>query len=208
VRLPTTATAWIAVVTALCWIVAALLGLSEQAANAMGFIPERWSGAQMMGPAVPAYLTPLSATLAHAGILHLAFNLLILVWCGTQVERVLGAKALIFIYVVSAYVAAVAEWLVSPHATVPMVGASGAISGVIGAFALSFGQQKQIVKSRRLNRALNAMWLLAAWVVLQLMTGALAGFEGILVATPAHVGGFLSGLLLQRPLLVWRYRKA
>jgi len=208
VRLPTTATAWIAVVTALCWIVAALLGLSEQAANAMGFIPERWSGAQMMGPAVPAYLTPLSATLAHAGILHLAFNLLILVWCGTQVERVLGAKALIFIYVVSAYVAAVAEWLVSPHATVPMVGASGAISGVIGAFALSFGQQKQIVKSRRLNRALNAMWLLAAGVVLQLMTGALAGFEGILVATPAHVGGFLSGLLLQRPLLVWRYRKA
>ena len=207
-RLPTTATAWIAVVTALCWIVAALLGLSEQAANAMGFIPERWSGAQMMGPAVPAYLTPLSATLAHAGILHLAFNLLILVWCGTQVERVLGAKALIFIYVVSAYVAAVAEWLVSPHATVPMIGASGAISGVIGAFALSFGQQKQIVKSRRLNRALNAMWLLAAWVVLQLMTGALAGFEGILVATPAHVGGFLSGLLLQRPLLVWRYRKA
>ena len=207
-RLPTTATAWIAVVTALCWIVAALLGLSEQAANAMGFIPERWSGAQMMGPAVPAYLTPLSATLAHAGILHLAFNLLILVWCGTQVERVLGAKALIFIYVVSAYVAAVAEWLVSPHATVPMVGASGAISGVIGAFALSFGQQKQIVKSRRLNRALNAMWLLAAWVVLQLMTGALAGFEGILIATPAHVGGFLSGLLLQRPLLVWRYRKA
>ncbi len=195
-------------VTALCWIVAALLGLSDQAANAMGFIPERWSGAQMIGPAVPAYLTPLSATLAHAGILHLAFNLLILVWCGTQVERVLGAKALIFIYVVSAYVAGVAEWLVTPHATVPMVGASGAISGVIGAFALSFGQQKQIVKSRRLNRALNAMWLLAAWVVLQLMTGALAGFEGILIATPAHVGGFLSGLLLQRPLLVWRYRKA
>jgi membrane associated rhomboid family serine protease len=208
VRLPTTATAWIAVVTALCWIVAALFGLSEQAANAMGFIPERWSGAEIIGPAVPAYLTPLSATLAHAGVLHLAFNLLILVWCGTQVERVLGAKALIFIYVVSAYVAAVAEWLVTPHATVPMVGASGAISGVIGAFALSFGQQKQIVKSRRLNRALNAMWLLAAWVVLQLMTGALAGFEGILVATPAHVGGFLSGLLLQRPLLVWRYRKA
>jgi membrane associated rhomboid family serine protease len=182
--------------------------MSDQAAIAMGFIPERWSGAQMIGPAVPAFLTPLSATLAHAGILHLGFNLLILVWCGAQVERVLGSKALIFIYVVSAYVAAVAEWLVTPHATVPMVGASGAISGVIGAFALSFGQQKQIVKSRRLNRALNAMWLLAAWVVLQLMTGALAGFQGVLVATPAHVGGFLSGLLLQRPLLVWRYRKA
>ena len=162
----------------------------------------------MMVPAVPALLTPLSATLAHAGVVHLGFNLLILVWCGMQVERVLGWKALAFIYVVSAYVAAMAEWLITPHATVPMVGASGAISGIIGAFALSFGQQKQIVRSKRLNRALNAMWLLAAWIVLQIMTGMLAGFQGVLVATPAHVGGFLSGLLLQRPLLMWRYRKA
>ena len=182
--------------------------MSNEAAIALGFIPERMNGAAMLSPAVPAFLTPLSATLAHAGILHLGFNLLILVWCGTQVERVLGTKALVFIYVVSAYVSAMAEWLVTPHATVPMVGASGAISGVIGAFALSFGQQKQIVRSKRLNRALNALWLLAAWVVLQIMTGMLAGFQGVLVATPAHVGGFLSGLLLQRPLLMWRYRKA
>ena len=207
-RLPVTATAWIAAVTAGSWLIAAVLGLSDQAAIAMGFIPERMNGAEMLSPAVPAFLTPLSATLVHAGILHLGFNLLILVWCGTQVERVLGSKALIFIYLVSAYVAAMAEWLVAPHATVPMVGASGAISGIIGAFALSFGQQKQIVRSKRLNRALNALWLLAAWIVLQLMTGMLAGFQGVLVATPAHVGGFLSGLLLQRPLLMWRYRKA
>jgi len=89
-----------------------------------------------------------------------------------------------------------------------MIGASGAISGIIGAFALSFGQQKRIVASRSLNRMLNALWLLAAWVVLQIMTGMLAGMQGLLLATPAHVGGFLSGLLLQRPLLMWRYRKA
>jgi membrane associated rhomboid family serine protease len=205
---PRTATAWIAVVTAVFWLVPAILGLSDQAAVALGFIPERMNGAEMLVPAVPAFLTPLSATLAHAGILHLGFNILILVWCGMQVERVLGSRALLFIYVVSAYVAAMAEWLVAPHATVPMVGASGAISGVIGAFALSFGQQKQIVRSKKLNRALNALWLLAAWIVLQIMTGMLAGFQGVLVATPAHVGGFLSGLLLQRPLLMWRYRKA
>ena len=55
---------------------------------------------------------------------------------------------------------------------------------------------------------LNALWLLAAWIVLQIMTGMLAGMQGLLLATPAHVGGFLSGLLLQRPLLMWRYRKA
>ena len=52
------------------------------------------------------------------------------------------------------------------------------------------------------------MWLLVAWVVLQLLTGYAAGMQGVLLATPAHVGGFLAGLLLQRPLLLWRYRKA
>ena len=58
------------------------------------------------------------------------------------------------------------------------------------------------------NRALNTLWLLAAWVVLQLMSGYLAGGQGYLLATPAHIGGFLAGLLLERPLLLWRYRKA
>lgn len=206
--MPRTATAWIAVATALFWLVAAMAGLNDNAAIALGFIPDRWSGAVLLGPAVPAFLTPLTAALVHAGLLHLALNLLIFVWCGTLVERVLGAKPLILIYVVSAYVAAIAQWAVDPHSQVPMVGASGAISGVIGAFALSFGQQKQLVRSPALNRSLNALWLLAAWVVLQLMTGMLAGFHGVLVATPAHVGGFVSGLLLQRPLLMWRYRRA
>jgi membrane associated rhomboid family serine protease len=207
-RFPNTATAWIAVITALFWIVPALLGFNDAAAMALGFIPARFSGALLLAPALPAFLTPLSATLVHAGLLHLAMNMLILVWCGTQVERVLGARALVFLYIVSAYTAAVLQWAVTPHAQVPMVGASGAISGILGAFALSFGQQKRIVRSQSLNRTLNALWLLAAWIVLQLMTGFLAGTQGVLVATPAHVGGFLSGLLLQRPLLMWRYRDA
>ncbi|MGI8705669.1 MAG: rhomboid family intramembrane serine protease [Sphingomicrobium sp.] len=206
--MPRTATAWIAIVTAAFWLLAFVLGLSEAAILSMGFIPDRWSGAVLLGPAVPALLTPLSATLVHAGILHLGLNLLIFVWCGTAVERVLGQGPLLLIYGVSAYAAAAAQWLVDPHAQVPMVGASGAISGVIGAFALSFGQQKRIVASQSLNRMLNALWLLAAWIVLQLMIALLAGMQGVLLATPAHVGGFLAGLALQRPLLIWRYRGA
>ena len=58
------------------------------------------------------------------------------------------------------------------------------------------------------NRWINVAWLLVAWVVLQLMVGWLAGGQGYLLATPAHIGGFVAGLLLQRPLLLWRYRKA
>lgn len=207
-HLARTATAWIAIVTAAFWLLALVLGLGDAAAVTMGFIPDRWSGAMLLGPAMPAFLTPLTATLVHAGFFHLALNLIILLWCGTAVERVLGMGPLLLIYVAAAFVAAIAQWLVDPYAQAPMVGASGAISGVIGAFALSFGQQKQIVSSRSLNRMLNALWLLAAWIVLQLMTGMLAGMQGVLLATPAHVGGFLAGLALQRPLLMWRYRGA
>lgn len=207
-RLPQTATVWIALLTAGNWLLASLLGMSESAAVAMGFIPDRWSGAVLLTRAVPAFLTPLSATLVHADILHLILNLIILLWCGSAVERVLGKGPLIVIYVIAAYVAGVAQWLVDPFGQVPMIGASGAISGIIGAFALSFGQQKRIVASRSLNRALNALWLLVAWIVLQLMTAYLAGMQGLLLATPAHVGGFLAGLALQRPMLLWRYRKA
>jgi membrane associated rhomboid family serine protease len=207
-RMPRTATAWIAVVTAVFWVLAVLFGLNDTAAVGMGFIPDRWSGAVLLGPSVPSFLTPLTATLVHADIFHLGLNMIILIWCGTQVERVLGPRAVLLIYVVAAYVAAVAQWLVDPNSQIPMIGASGAIGGIIGAFALSFGQQKQIVASRSLNRMLNALWLLVAWVVLQLMTGFLAGTQGVLLATPAHVGGFLAGLALQRPLLMWRYRGA
>ena len=203
-----TATVWIAVLTAVCWLFAATVGMTDQAAIALGFIPGRLSGIAMLGPAVPAWLTPLSATLVHAGILHLGLNLLILLWCGLAVERVIGRGPLILLYVVAAYTAALAQWLVDPLAAAPMVGASGAVSGIVGAFALSFGQQKRIVRSPGLNRAINALWLLAAWIVLQLMTGMLGGMQGVLIATPAHVGGFVAGLLMQRPLLLWRWRRA
>ena len=207
-RIPRTATSLISVATAVAWLVAVAIGASDRAAATMGFIPARLSGLIDLSPAVPAILTPLSATLVHGGFLHLAFNMLMLLWCGTAVERVLGRGALLLLYVVGAYAAAAAQWLADPAAIVPVIGASGAISAVIGAFALSFGTAKRVTSSPKLNRWINAAWLLAAWVVLQMMVGWLAGGQGLLLATPAHVGGFLAGLLLQRPLLLWRYRKA
>jgi membrane associated rhomboid family serine protease len=195
-------------VTSLAWLVTVALGVGDQAALTMGFIPARLSGVPLPVPAVPAILTPLTATLVHSGLLHLGFNMLMLVWCGTAVERVLGRTGLIGLYLVGAYAAAGAQWLADPHGMVPMVGASGAISAVVGAFALSFGRAKRVTGSVRVNRWINIAWLLAAWVVLQMMVGWVAGGEGYLLATPAHIGGFIAGLLLQRPLLLWRYRSA
>ena len=203
-----TATVALCAATALLWLLTKLLQAQDRAELIMGFIPQRFSGDLNLWPAVPALLTPLSATLVHGNFLHLALNLLMLLWCGTAVERILGRWSLLLLYVVGAYTSAVAQWAVEPASQVPMIGASGAISAVIGAFALSFGRPKQVVRSPGLNRMINAAWLLASWIVLQVMVGVLAGQSGWLLATPAHIGGFLAGLLLQRPLLLWRYRDA
>ena len=207
-RLPRTATIAILLVTVAVWLLIAVMGALDRAVVVMGVIPARLSGLVDIAPAVPAVLTPLSSTLVHAGFTHIALNMIVLLWCGRLVERVLGSGSLLVLYVAGAYVAALAQWAFDPASMVPTVGASGAISAVIGAFALSFGQQKQIVRSPRLNRLLNSLWLLAAWIVVQLMVGWMAGLQGVLLATPAHVGGFLAGILLQRPLLLWRYRSA
>jgi membrane associated rhomboid family serine protease len=207
-RLTSSVTNMIAVLTAVAWLLAVVTGQSENAQLALGFVPARLSGAAVPWPALPAVLTPLSATLVHAGLIHLGFNLLIFVWCGTAVERVLGKTGVIALYLVGAYAAALAQWASDPMGMVPMVGASGAISAVMGAFALSFGRAKAFTNNLRVNRWINVVWLLVAWVVLQLMMGWLAGGQGYLLATPAHVGGFAAGLLLQRPLLLWRYRGA
>jgi membrane associated rhomboid family serine protease len=207
-RFPRTATNMIVALTALAWLVATLLGQSEKAAYALGFIPVRLGLGSVPWPAVPAVLTPLTATLVHSGLVHVGFNLLMLAWCGAAVERVIGGTGIVMLYAVGAYAAAAAQWAVNPHGSVPMIGASGAISAVMGAFALSFGRARPFTANLRVNRWINVAWLLTAWVVLQVMMGWLGNQQGYLLATPAHVGGFAAGLLLQRPLLLWRYRKA
>lgn len=158
---------------------------------------------------VPFALTPLSATLIHADLFHLIFNLLIFLLCGRAVEGALGPVNLIILYVVGAFAAAAAQFGIDPGAQNPMIGASGAISAVIGAYAMLFGKNRVPVSDPRLALWLNVLWLLAAWVVLQVaMAIVLSAGQGIMLAVGAHVGGFVAGVALARPLLLWRYRKA
>jgi len=194
----------IAALTSLISLIITVGGLEGLAAAEMGFIPARlsadWSPATL--------LTIFSCTLVHGGLLHLFLNMVMLLLTGVAVERVIGPGGVIVIYLVSAVTSALAQWSVDPASTVPVIGASGAISGVIGAYALSFGRVKRISASPRLNRLVHILWLAAAWTVLQIAVGLTAGQSGMMLATPAHVGGFLTGLLMQRPLLLWRYRRA
>jgi membrane associated rhomboid family serine protease len=202
------ATAIIAIVTMVVSAIAILFPGVDYSATHGGFIPGRLTGHLNLPGAVPAVLTLWTSALLHGGWLHLAINMVMLVFVGSQVERVIGAGGLVFAYLVGAVVSAGAQFVVDPASTTPLVGASGAISALFGLYALFFGRPKQVVKNQKLNRWIHAAWLLAAWIVLQWMTGLLAGGEGVLLATPAHIGGFIAGMLLQRPLLLWRYRKA
>ncbi|HEV2747980.1 MAG TPA: rhomboid family intramembrane serine protease [Allosphingosinicella sp.] len=202
------ATLAIAALTAFAWLAVFALGAGDVAAMWGGFIPARLAGLGADQPLAPLALTPLTATLVHAGIIHLAFNLLILLFCGRSVENILGPAGLIALYLIGAYAAAAAHYGFGPFERVPMVGASGAISAVIGAYAMLFGRNRVRVASPALALWLNALWLAAAWIGLQLLVGFTFETAGARIAVGAHIGGFLAGLLLAKPLLLLRYRRA
>ena len=201
------ATAIIAMITVAVSGIAILSGLDWYVAVA-GFIPARLSGTIDLAGALPAWITPLTSALLHGSWVHLIINMVMLGIAGSQVERVVGGSGLVLAYVLGGLVAALAQFAWDPSSPIPMVGASGAISALFGLYAIYFGQPKQVSHNQKINRWIHVAWLLAAWVVLQWMSALLAGGEGVMLATPAHIGGFVVGLLLHKPLLLWRYRKA
>ena len=90
-----------------------------------------------------------------------------------------------------------------------MIGASGAVSAVVGAYALLYSQRRGVAAtSGRFGHWLQVAWLAAAWIAVQLLIALATTVTQIGIAVAAHIGGFIAGLLLARPLLMWRYRKA
>jgi membrane associated rhomboid family serine protease len=198
----------IAAGTAAAWLLASVLGRSDWVVLWAGFIPARLTGADVDALLAPVWITPLTATLAHAGIAHLLMNLLMLLFCGRSVENILGMRGLLILYGIGAYAAAAAHYLTGPDELAPMVGASGSISAVLGAYALLFGRNRVKVRDPQVALLLNAAWLAAAWVILQLLVGLTFETAGARIAVAAHIGGFLAGLAFAKPLLVLRYRNA
>jgi len=141
------------------------------------------------------YLAVLFSMFLHGSWLHLLGNMLFLWVFGNNIEDMFGrAKYLVF-YLLAGLAAAIGHVLVQPHSTVPIVGASGAIAGVMGAYLVLFPN----VRIRTLLffgffflfRDLPAKWLLLFWFVLQFFTGPNSG-----VAWVAHVGGFAFGVVV------------
>jgi membrane associated rhomboid family serine protease len=198
----------IAILTAAAWLVAWVLGWQEAIALAGGFTPAHVAAPPGPGWPVPVPLTPLTATLVHAGFIHLAFNLVMLLFCGRSIEHVLGGRGVTILYLVGAYAAAAAEYAWDPAGQLPMIGASGAISALLGAYALLFGRNKVKVAHPGLATFLNALWLGGAWIGLNVLVGFTFETSGLRIAIAAHIGGFIAGLILAKPLLLLRWRGA
>ena len=171
-----------------------------------GLIPVEISQWQLLVPhPVPLYGTILTSMFVHGGLFHLAGNMLYLWIFGDNVEDRLGRFRFLLFYLLSGVGAAAAQILSDPHSKIPMVGASGAISGVLGAYLLLypharvvtlvfFGWFVRVIEIR-------ALIVLGFWIVVQLVSGLLTwGAQVGGVAWFAHVGGFVAGLVMVIPL--------
>ena len=185
-----------------------LTGRVDWAAAVGGFWPLRVGAdpADLAGlPLVPVVLTPLTAVFIHYGWLNLGFNLLSLLIVGTPTQRAVGVRGVVVLLLVGAYAAAAAQWALGPSSMSVMVGASGAISALIGAYALLFGGSKAKPIGPIPAHVVHAIWLGVFWTALNLFVGWSSMGSGMPIAGAAHAGGFVAGMVLLRPLLLWRW---
>jgi membrane associated rhomboid family serine protease len=184
------------------------LTLSTQAGNAavlaLGLIPARLSGG-LQPPAdviaLPAWLTIFTSLFLHGGWFHLGGNMLFLWIFGDNVEDAMGHLRFIVFYLACGVAAALAQVAAGPSATEPMIGASGAIAGVLGAYILLYPRAnvRTLVFLGFFVTVVRipAVLVLAIWFLIQLWSALSPGSaDAGGVAVWAHVGGFVAGLLL------------
>jgi rhomboid family protein len=160
-----------------------------------------------------SWFTPLSSMFLHGGWFHLIGNMWFLWVFGNNVEDSMGHFRFLAFYLLCGIAAAATQTLVNPASAVPMVGASGAISGVMGAYVVLYPRVRVhvlvilVVFITRI--VVPAYLMLGYWFLLQLIGGGLARGEGG-VAFWAHAGGFVAGALLihvfRDPELVAKHR--
>lgn len=187
-----------------------VLGGLERSVWRLGLVPAVLTGEARLHPglaAAPAPLTLVTSMFLHGGLLHLAGNLLYLWVFGNNVEDRLGHLPYLLFYLAAGLAAAGLQVALEPGSRLPMVGASGAISGVLGAYLVFWPHARVLIFLPLLPFFLpriRAGWLLGFWFAMQLagVFGAPSEVGG--VAFGAHVGGFLAGLLVALVLRVRR----
>jgi len=195
---------------------------AREAVYAFGAIPAVLTGEKYLpeGIAViPPWASLLTSMFMHGGFWHLAGNMLYLWIFGNNLEDAMGHVRFLLFYVLCGIAAVYAFVLPHPMSEMPMVGASGAISGVLGGYLLLFPRARVLLGLPigfiviGIGR-FPAIWVLAAWFLMQLLLGGLSAIQSTNqsqggIAFGAHIGGFIAGLLLvaflkRRHVPLWR----
>jgi membrane associated rhomboid family serine protease len=165
-----------------------------------GLIPLEISGGDLLVPhPVPLYATVFTSMFVHGGLFHLGGNMLYLWIFGDNVEDRIGRRKFLVFYLLSGLAAAAAQIWTDPASKIPMVGASGAISGVLGAYLFLFPHARVLtfIPLGFFYRLVEipAVIVLGFWIIVQVLNG--VGTLGVQVggvAWFAHIGGFVAGL--------------
>ena len=169
---------------------------ADAAVYAFGFKPVTL----LRGETEIAVITILTSMFVHGGFLHVGGNMLYLWIFGNNVEDAMGHVKFIVFYLVSGVAAALSMAWMDPSSNVPMVGASGAISGVLAAYVLLYPRARVTVIVPLgiifYPMKISATWVVGFWFVLQLLSAALSNPDQPGVAWWAHVGGFIVGVIL------------
>lgn len=181
----------------------------EQAVGEYGFVPARLFGGIdehediLIFPTAP-WVTLFSSMFLHGDVTHLAGNMLYLWIFGDNIENALGKLKFITFYLLCGLAAALTQGLMDPMSHVPMIGASGAISGILGAYMVLYPRQRITVAMPYVGiTQMPALVVLGLWFVYQLLYSMAPVQEGEGgIAFGAHIGGFVAGALL-----VWLFRR-
>jgi membrane associated rhomboid family serine protease len=181
--------------------------------QAWGVVPREYTAARDLPPTIPLpfWTTLVTSMFLHGGWMHLFGNMLYLWIFGDNIEKVMGAGRFILFYLICGLAASFAHIAFGGGSTVPAVGASGAISGILGAYLVLFPRNQVRVLTRGGVTSVPAIVVLGFWIVIQMISGigSLATTSetgGGGVAYMAHIGGFVAGLVLAKVMTVGRQR--
>lgn len=176
---------------------------AEHAARLYGMVPANVFGLAIGGQpaAIPAWATIFTSMFMHGGLAHIGGNMLYLWIFGDNVEHAMGRFRFLLFYLLAGTIAALAQALQVPSSDVPMIGASGAISGVLGAYLLlhPFARIRVLIMPLPFFirvMSIPAIAVLGFWFLIQFLSGLASPADQGGVAFWAHVGGFVAGVVL------------
>jgi membrane associated rhomboid family serine protease len=176
-------------------------GALQSFVTAWGVVPREYSTGRDLPPGIPLpfWSTLFTSMFLHGGWAHLGGNMLYLWIFGDNLERVMGHLRYVLFYLLTGIAAGLAHIVFNASSTVPSVGASGAISGVLGGYLLLFPRNRVRVLTRGGVAHVPAYVMLGLWILIQFVSGmgSISRTEQTGgVAYMAHIGGFVAGLVL------------